>query len=314
MNVQYKQVFLVNWNRWPGDGNPPDKSDKCKPKLLEDAPNFPTTTIFDLETGNSPAISFYSRYHINLVIKPELKANIAAQTELVKKVTSKSRICCGGSSKGSCLGKEKKDTFRNCDAGDIEFENSRLDALKMTLKGWKHMESEEKTSKNQAVQSNRKISHWFESVNSLSQVIEKKQEGDSFVKDDETINSLANDIGIDLLEDQHYANLLPEELVEKAVPYAPVQKEFQFDQESIRNTMRVQFSGDSGMLTMSLSEDAMRSYEHQNCNIVAPLAVAGAAGLAAIPGVLLMGPLVALAAGALVFGPAIAGCNYGKFL
>lgn len=321
LNVQYKEVFLVNWNRWSGlSAKPPVGSDQCKPILLEDAPHLPTTTIFDLKTGNSPALSFYSRYHINLVIKPELKDAIAAQKELKKLVEQKSRICCGGASKGSCIGKASEDTFRNCNDADIKFETSRLETLEATLTGWVHMESMENDAKTQAVGNKRKISHWFESVNNLSQVIEKKKEGENFEKDEETITSLGNDIGIDLLEDQHYANLLPEELVEKAVPYADVQalgdgEEFKFDQDSIRNTMRIQFSGDAGMLTMSLSEDAMRSYEHQNCNIVTPLAVAGAAGLAATGiGVLLSGPLIALAAGALVFGPAIAGCNFGKFL
>lgn len=319
--MQYKEVFLVNWNRWSGtEKYPPVDSDSCKPVFDEDldAPNLPTTTIFDLDSGNTPALSFYSRYHINLVIIPELKVAIEAQTAILTQVEKKSRICCSGTKKGSCLGKEAEETFRNCDDDDISFETTKRNQMQVTLDGWKYMKSIEATAKEQAIANKGKISDWFESVNSLSQVIEKKQEGNNLVKDEDTIASLAEDIGIDLLEDQHYANLLPEELVERAVPYTNVQsfgdeEEFKTDRESIRNTMRLQISGDAGMLSVSLSEDAMRTYEHQNCNIATPLAVAGIAGLVAGgTGMLLAGPLLPLAVGALVFGPAMAGCNFGK--
>lgn len=254
MNIEYKEVFLVEW-----DGN------ECRPKLdYENDVNtyleFPSTVIFDLKgSKNKPALSFYSLYHIDLVIIPELKDAIAGQEALKKRVESGEAICCKTGGKGSCLGKEdlgkedekngKELTGRKCDSNDLKVEQEKLDTLKLTKDGWEYMKARNKETKDNAVNARTKISQWFDSTDSLSQVIDRKEDGE---KDTDTINSLREDVGIvrDGQIESHYGNLLPETLIEGARPYEKIQEleldGTAVDKQGLRDTMRVQFVGDAG--------------------------------------------------------------------
>ena len=252
MNVGYKEVFVVEWDK-----------DNCRPKLdYENEVNtyleFPSTVIFDLKgSENKPALSFYSQYHIDLVIMPELKDAIADQVALKKRVEAGELICCKDTKhgKGSCLGIEDSKSGedwngRKCDQDDLKVEKEKLNTLKLTLEGWEHMIERNNETRRYAIGNSTKISEWFDSVDSLSQVVDRKEDGE---KDIDTINSLKEDVGIvrDGQIESHYGNLLPESLIERATPYKKIQELEELngaavDKQGLRDTMRVQFVGDAG--------------------------------------------------------------------
>lgn len=108
-----------------------------------------------------------------------------------------------------------------------------------------------------------------------------------------------------------YAGLVPEKFIGKA-EFLPsgkkilgVRSEVE-GREKIKNAKRVQFAGDAGMLEMSLSKDAMASFQSQNCNAAG--LIAGAVTGAAIG--LAFAPLAPFAAAGAMVGNAISGCNY----
>lgn len=253
LNIEYKEVFLVEW-----DG------DECRPKLDYDNVvnelsanayfEFPSTVIFDLKgSENKPALSFYSTYHLNLVIIPGLTDAITDQEALIERVEAGEAICCltGG---GSCLGKEDSETGEEwtgkiCDSNDLKVEQEKLDTLRATKEGWKYMIKRNDDTRKNAINARTKISQWFDSTDSLSQVIDRKEDGE---KDNDTINSLREDVGIvrDGQIESHYGNLLPETLIDRAIPYDKIQ-ELQLngaaiDKQGLRDTMRIQFVGDAG--------------------------------------------------------------------
>jgi hypothetical protein len=249
LNVEYKEVFLVEWD-----------NDECRPKLdYENDVNtymeFPSTVIFDLKGENTPALSFYSRYHIDLVILPELTDAITGQEALKERVEAGEKICCLTGAKGSCLGKEDTKTGeawtgKACDSNDLKVEQEKLDTLKATKNGWAYMINKENITRTYAINNRTKISEWFDSPDSLSQVIDRKEDGE---KDTDTIDSLREDVGIvrDGQIESHYGNLLPEILIEGARPYDAIQsieglKGATVDKQGLRDTMRVQFVGDAG--------------------------------------------------------------------
>jgi hypothetical protein len=267
--VLYNELVVVSWN-----------DTGCVADYVE-------TTTFDVgDVKNKPALTFYTRYHLQVVKIPELEASIASTETSLKRVQNKDKICCT-STKGVCLGET-----RQCDDNDIKEEEQKLKALKTALEGWTStLEMEGKKSD---------ISGWFDNE-SLNEVMDNK---DAFTMDEDQTRK-------DLDIENHGSALAPEELIKGATALEDAKVLLQKRESDITKTQRIQFAGDSGLYQMTLNRDAMSSFSEQNCNplfrtsFLPGSALAGFAKSASIP--------VSLVALLEPSGPtinAINGCNY----
>jgi hypothetical protein len=176
--------------------------------------------------------------------------------------------------------------------------NKKKETLETALASWKNTIEQVDNAKKYAMNSGTTITNWFDN-GALGEVTSD--------------NDIKSDIKI---SDDHTAKtaLAPNELIGKSeiLPEATDlinAKNNEKGQEVIRRTKRIQFAGDAGMYKMTLNQKAMQEFTSQNCDITAPLAVAGAiGGAAALLG--LGGAALPIVAGAATIGSAAAGCNY----
>lgn len=260
-----------------------DKANKT-PELVEKQDgrkDFETSIAFDLEAAsNKPSLAFYSLYHLSELIFyrknqgtsfyrclisvlfletvkiPELKSAIVSQTETISKMSS-SIVCCQAPTKGSCLGRvNATHPGRICIGSDFDVENLKLNTLNIALQSWNHAIEENKKTKEDAANSKKRINHWFQ--------------GNGNGDEDLQINDIATP-------------LVPEELIESAKMIE--ESSYLFDgqegsgsnnnKHAISKAMRLQISGDSGLLQMTLSKVATESFTSQNCDMKIPAAIAG---------------------------------------
>lgn len=274
--VAYREVDLVYW-----------RNETCSADLNDEG-DFPSSFIFNVEAPeNEPALSFYSRKHIETVKMVELRSAIAAQTPIVSRVQIFDVICCV-QSVGSCLG--ASEVFRECNVADYEYEQSALDVLILSLASWGDAFSKSDENVQDAIDRVRSIVDWFEDA----------EVGQKGMNTEESVQ-ITDFIGM----------LAPNQLIEDAkkiagaddlLGLAPAED----GKDNIRNTKRIQFSGSTGTYELSLDKTRSSEEHSQDCSLASPLIAAGAAGAGAVA----FGPALPLAAGALVIGSAIAGCNY----
>ena len=151
LNVKYESVDLVYWD---------NSDDKCGPKL-EESNMFPTAVIFDLEAPSSePALTFYSRKHIETTKIPEIEKAIIGMEMTVQKVKTKLVICCSATP-GSCEGDDDTASFRKCDDNDLEYEQEGLYVLVAALGAWKKSLSDSLIVVDDAITNENGIVDWF---------------------------------------------------------------------------------------------------------------------------------------------------------
>ena len=268
----YNELVVVSWN-----------DTGCVADYVE-------TTTFDVgDVKNKPALTFYTRYHLQVVKIPELEASIASTETSLKRVQNKDKICCT-STKGVCLGET-----RQCEDKDIKEENEKLKALKTALEGWTStLEMEGKKSD---------ISGWFDNE-SLNEVMDNK---DAFTMDEDQTRK-------DLDIENHKSALAPEELIKGATALEDAKVILGKRESDITKTQRIQFAGDSGLYQMTLNKDAMSSFSEQNCNPlsltsfkIGASAVAGLATATSIPVAIEALPIAYGVMNIVNFGN---GCNY----
>lgn len=281
----YETVLLVYWS-----------NDSCSAKLDpgKNPPDFPSLVIFDLEAPSSkPALTFYSRLHINTVIIPGLSKSIYNMHATLAKVEAKKKICCI-EGKGSC---ETEKDVRICDKDDLAWEEEGYQVLQGSLASWESVLNKTDTDKIKDVTEGLGIVDWFtdEDVGQKGMHQEKHNTGNMAIKDFNV--NLAPDV---LIQDA--------KLTETGKDILGTTDEEQA-RKKILQTKRIQFSGSSGAYELSLDKTRYYYSAAEDCNQSIPsqigmmVMLAGATsglGLAALP----------LAAGAMVVGSAIAGCNY----
>ncbi|GFH57722.1 hypothetical protein CTEN210_14198 [Chaetoceros tenuissimus] len=282
-SVMYEEVFIVAWDK-----------DKCQPKLDPETDLFANTLIFDVDSdGNKPALSFYSRYHLDLVTIPDLEEQVQNQQNTLATMNDGEIICCP-SRPGSCLGElDKGRSGRICVDTDFNTEEQKLKTLQTALNGWKKAISDEENAKKEAIRKKSPISDWFMHSNV------------GLVTDDEgTINDLA------IAEGEHSAGLVPDELIPDAKRLDAAEELLGNKEggDDISKTMSIQFAGDAGVYEMSLTKEASSAFTKQNCNWLSPASLGGTAGL--VGAGLAFGPALPIVAGAMVITPAISGCNF----
>lgn len=303
LNVIYETVSLVYWD-----------NDSCSAKLDPDpsltTPAFPTTVLFDLEsTANEPALTFYSRSHIQTVKIPEIADSIAAMERTVEHVRNKEVICCAVPLIGSCEGIDTDNTsLRKCNAEDLEYENGGLALLEASLNSWNKTLNDADTSVNDAINNMNSIVDWLTDDNV----------GRSEMHNDEY--NTGNNIGDEM--ENFNVNLAPDQLIDDARITAEGLELLQVTNEEeakdkIKKTKRIQFSGASGTYELSLDKTRYYNSASQDCtqSLPAGLAIGGVGAVGAIATATAASGGLALAvlpviAGALVVSSAIAGCNF----
>ena len=273
-----------------------NSADKCGAKLLA-SDIFPTAVIFDLEAPSSePALTFYSRKHIETTKIPEIEKAIIGVKMTVQKVRNKKHICCSATP-GSCEGGDDTAPFRKCDDNDLEYEQEGLDVLVAALEAWKKSLSDSLIVVDDAITNENGIVDWFldEDVGQKGMYQDEYNTGEMSITD-------------------FSVNLAPPSLIDDA-KLTPDGKNLlnvvdsEQSIEKLKTTKRIQFSGSSGAYELSLDKTSYYYSAAEDCNQNTPLGVAAGAillaagaglGLAALP----------IAAGAMIVSSAIAGCNY----
>ena len=294
--MKYESVYLVYW----------DNSDSvCGPKLLGESDAFPAVVLFDLEAPSSePALTFYSRKHIETSKMPEIAKAIIDMTGTVTKVRNKLVVCCPEPAVGSCEGDDTV-ILRKCDAIDLEYEQEGLDVLEAALIAWTTSLQDSLTVVDDAITNENAIVDWFidENVGQKGMYTEEYNTGKMSIIDTPQFEN-----------DDFSVNLAPPSLIADAkltpdgIKLLNVTDSEQ-SKEKIKTTKRIQFSGSSGAYELSLDKTSYYYRAAEDCNQNTPVGVASQAilmgaqsglGLAALP----------VAAGAMIISSAIAGCNY----
>ena len=276
-----------------------DNSDSiCSPKLLENSDEFPAVVLFDLEAPSSePALTFYSRKHIETSKMPEIEKAIIDMTGTVTKVRKKELVCCPAPAVGSCEGDDETATFRKCDANDLEYEQEGLNVLTAALTAWETSLTDSIIVVNDAIKKENAIVDWFidEDVGQKGMFNDEYNTGEMSI----------TDFSVNLAPPSLIADA---ELTPDGIKLLNVIDSEQ-SKEKIKKTKRIQFSGSSGLYELSLDRTSYYYRAAEDCNQNTPVGVAAQAiligarsglGLAALP----------VAAGAMIISSAIAGCNY----
>ena len=281
----YETVALVYWS-----------NESCSAKLdpEKDPPDFPSLVIFDLEAPSSkPALTFYSRLHIETVTIPGLSKSIYDMKIMLAKVEAKEKICCTVG-KGSC---ETEKTVRICDEDDLAWEEEAYQVLQGSLASWKNVLAKTITDKDNAVAGGLGIVDWFTDADVGQKGMHQEEHN--------TGNMAITDFNVNLAPD---VLIQDSKLTETGKVILGTTDEEQA-REKILQTKRIQFSGSSGAYELSLDKTRYYYSAAEDCNQNTPtnigmgVMLAGAKtglGLATLP----------LVAGSMVIGSAIAGCNY----
>ena len=341
LNVMYEEVFIVAWD-----------DEDCKPALVErkeyyDGSNiteFETTVLFNVQAPESqPALSFYSRYHINLVKIPELADSIAAMNATIDRVENEEIICCPDEV-GSCLGVplDEGEVYRKCDKEDLDNEKLSRSVLQDAELGWKEAIEDADKAKNNAIAANDMIASWFDNSDVADVYPESLLR--SFSELVSSVDPLFTDsLGTVEIDDEHTSKtaLAPNTLIEKSQMSESGQILLQISEEDksildevkdavfgedddyineigkgkIRETKRLQIAGDAGTYELTLSQQGIFEFQEQNCILTAPvsiiagasLALGSVAVLAVLPQFALVIPIIA---GAAIGFTARVGCNF----
>ena len=140
----------------------------------------------------------------------------------------------------------------------------------MALNGWKKAIKSNEDAKKAAKDENKRISNWF-------------QDNSNWFKDK---GGNIEDLNITDIE----TPLVPEELISSATMIDGTSHLLNGQEgagsdnnrDSIRKAMRVQISGDAGMLEMSMSKGSTVAYTKQNCNRIVPGILSGVLGKSAL--------------------------------
>ena len=190
---------------------------------------------------------------------PELESAIASQKDTITEMSS-SIICCPSPQKGSCLGKiTATNPGRICVDSDKDYESLKLSTLQMALDGWKNAIKSNDDAKKHAKDKNKRISNWFQGNGDNNKDLQIADIETPLVPEELISSATMMDGTSHLLNDQEGTGS-------------------DNNRESIRKAMRVQISGDAGMLEMSMSKGSTEAYTKQNCKRIIPGVLSGIGG------------------------------------
>jgi hypothetical protein len=203
--------------------------------------------------------SHYFVLFAELVKIPELKSAITAQKETITEMSS-SIICCPSPQEGSCRGKiTATNPGRICVDSDKDYENLKLSTLQMALEGWENAIKSNDDAKKAAKDQNKRISNWFQGNGGNYEDVQVTDIETPIVPEEMISSATMIDGTSQLLDGQEGAGS-------------------DNNRDSIRKAMRVQISGDAGMLEMSMSKGSTEAYTKQNCNRIVPGILSGVVG------------------------------------
>lgn len=290
LSIMYEVVYLVYWS-----------NSICSAEKVDG--EFPTTVLFDVGSdGTEPALTFFSREHIDNVKIPDLQSSINASLAILERVEKREIICCSADEEsGSCLGKSPPQPLIKCGTRDLEEEKAKKNLLEAALEGWNTALKKSKDNFNAAIGLSgdaRNVDGWFDDIGAKS-----------MYKDSDTSRGFTDTLEIKDFD----AELAPDTLInENALKPLEASKTIinmantNQKETKVKGTKRIQFGGDAGSYEISLDMVKSTTSFSQDCNNAVPAIVGGAAlGLSAFT------PVAPLIAGAMVVSSAIAGCNFG---
>ena len=238
-------------------------NEKCKAAL--DGNEFPSTTIFDIDAEtNKPALSFYSRHHIETTKMPEIDSAIDGKLKIAENVNESMtdgtiKICCDKGKgkdvlKGYCLPTEG--TLRQCTEEDLDQVAADIAVLMESLVHWESILYAADVTKQEAIEKGKKVSDWFNTQQKYQEIenveFTEKEKGRVRMEKGET----------------SYSNLAPESLTDIMQPFDseanPVLNELEFNKKSAAAN-RIQFSGNSGSYTITLDRSSTSEYTVMAC-------------------------------------------------
>ena len=219
---------------------------------------FPSSFVFDLKAESSkPALSFFSRHHIKTTKLVELYNAAYAQVDVASAVRKSFEkvgddVCCDGG-EGFCEENKKR---RACERDDYYKELDEYGDLVTALYNWQKMLDDADETKQKIIAKTgggSTILNWF-NTEQEKQYIEKRVDTPSDMKENVKI-------------DMAYSGVSPETLQDAATQLDPLLTTEQKDrlQTDLKNTNRIQFSGSSGVYSMTLDRSSSETIEAMTC-------------------------------------------------
>lgn len=98
--------------------------------------DFPSSLTWEIDATNDGAFAFYTRSHLIYYKMPELRVLMENQEIILNKVSNMEVLCCTSVS-GYCV--IENENTRTCIGEDIDFEQTKLQALNSSLTGWENI-------------------------------------------------------------------------------------------------------------------------------------------------------------------------------
>lgn len=238
LNVFFEEVFVVKWD-----------NTTCK-EILDTNGKFPSSFVFDLQAESSkPALSFYSRHHIKTTKLVEVYNAVYAQVDVASAVRKSYEedgvdVCCV-EGEGFC---DENENRRACERDDYYHELDGYGELVTAFYHWQKMLDDADETKQNIIANTgggSTILNWFNTEQN-NQYIEKRVDTTSDMKENVRI-------------DMAYSGVSPESLQDAATPLLTGL------QSDLKNTNRIQFSGSSGVYSMTLDRSSSEAIETMTC-------------------------------------------------
>ena len=260
LNVMYEEVIEAIW----------DES-TCEP-IFEDI------VILNIKgPDNKPALSFFSRYHIENFKIPDLEKSINAMDTTIARVKNGEKICCPLPEAGPCLGVPLKpdEEYRQCGTlnelnDDTIAAEKEKETLENALRSWNDSIQQVDDAKIDAKAKDIDIANWFE-VSEAN--LTPPDTTTKLTPDTSPFSKLEAELSKSLKTtvDNHKSKsfLAPYQLIEQSVPLegsASLIDDADNEKQFIKNSKRIQIAGDAGMFSMTLDTEVMKERYSQICN------------------------------------------------
>eukprot|EP00559_Dactyliosolen_fragilissimus_P002088 CAMPEP_0184871508 /NCGR_PEP_ID=MMETSP0580-20130426/40756_1 /TAXON_ID=1118495 /ORGANISM="Dactyliosolen fragilissimus" /LENGTH=2372 /DNA_ID=CAMNT_0027374173 /DNA_START=995 /DNA_END=8116 /DNA_ORIENTATION=+ len=219
LNVMYQEVIVVEW-------------DNATCSVATDGNGtLPITTTFNIEdTENQPALSFFSRYHINNVKIPELKAAKTSKTSQKHDCG-----CTNDDPNKSCKYFEADGVEKTTTCREITIE---IGSLQQGIDGWNTAFKDEKdTLESNTNDASKSINNWFEEF------------GKKDMHDEDSV----------LITD-HNSGLAPPSLINNKEPLNQT-----FYEVADKPVKRIQFSGGGNTFSMTMNKEKVWNEVELSC-------------------------------------------------
>ena len=141
VNIQYREVLIIEWDHETVFQQNCGECCDGMPKLVEvrneqNIPimDFPSSVTWEIENTNDGAFAFYTRSHLIYYKMPELRVLIRNQEDILNRVSNREILCCNVVGQGTCV--IESENTRTCIRDDVDFEQTKLQALTTSLTSW----------------------------------------------------------------------------------------------------------------------------------------------------------------------------------